>query len=400
MASYRQKKKDSTAAQSVGHANGNARAEGSNRPAAAKDQAVAITSQPVAVSATAVGSAPQTQHEESTKGQHPVNDNSHSVAARVLARLEEIDSHMSRLSNDIETRTVSSERELNTSLQQMHSLITSDTLSLATRVSEALGQQSIAIAEIGSAVRQLQTVIQETANRPAPAPAASVASEPTTKKENVEQVLASLREKTTTTSAAPKQSSSTKSTWEEIRSAFLQEHDKGGDKPPVAEPVVAELRAPEPVDEPLEEQIDIPSIADPSLLSEDELRKIVIDRERLISTLIRRVQKKSRQTPICSSEQLANLRDGLPQDLAARVDQSLAALNEQIRLGELELSLERARVSRQLATLAVTREKLDGRARSMGLSISEDGAVEGEIDAALKRGSKGRRWLGVMGFGN
>ena len=34
------------------------------------------------------------------------------------------------------------------------------------------------------------------------------------------------------------------------------------------------------------------------------------------------------------------------------------------------------------------------------MTISEEGILEGNLEASQKRGSKGRRWLNVMGFGN
>jgi hypothetical protein len=191
------------------------------------------------------------------------------------------------------------------------------------------------------------------------------------------------------------------SSWNDIRNAFLTSH---GENVPVEATASAteNVARSAVVERPLAEELEVElplftTIGDPHALSEDELRTAVIDQERTISVLVSRLQKKSRAAQPISREQLEELRETLPEQIQQQVSETLSALNNQHRYAELELSLERARVSRQASQLEVTRERLDARARSMGLEISETGTIQG---TSAKRGSKGRNWLGAMGFGN
>ena len=88
----------------------------------------------------------------------------------------------------------------------------------------------------------------------------------------------------------------------------------------------------------------------------------------------------------------------LPEELAAQVLQTLQQLNELARIGELELSLERARLSRQVNQLAHTRQLLEHNARQIGLTIEEDGTVLNPQNLTLRNGGS-RRWLSKLGFG-
>ncbi|MCA9085720.1 MAG: hypothetical protein KDA81_16785 [Planctomycetaceae bacterium] len=312
------------------------------------------------------------------------------VAARVLAKLDELDGRISRLAED-RSASHGHDQDLSFTIQQLQATIATDSLSLATRFGEALAQQNKAIADIAATLRKLEhsfpagITVGQSADRKT---AHDIDSAEQANTERADDQSGDV----TGSSASP----SGNSTWDEIRNAFLQQHEP---KPVAAEPIEA-VREAEAVPVPPPEDLpEIPSITDIDGLDEEELRKVMLDRETLISALVKRLQRRARTEPVLSPEQLNELRELATEEQQQQIQRGLSTLNEQHRLGELELSLERARVSRQLATLEVTRERLEATARSLGLTINSDGTLEGEIDPNLKRGSKGRRWLGAMGFG-
>ena len=88
----------------------------------------------------------------------------------------------------------------------------------------------------------------------------------------------------------------------------------------------------------------------------------------------------------------------LPQELAAQVLQTLEQLNELARVGELELSLERARLARQINQLDHSRQLIKHNARQIGLTLEEDGTVSNPQKLTL-RNTGSRRWLSKLGFG-
>lgn len=203
------------------------------------------------------------------------------------------------------------------------------------------------------------------------------------------------------------------SSWDEIRDAFLRSHGEGdyvveGDElhsevegtvesQDVCS-IVEESPLENEISEPEDEAPELVTIGDPYALDEEELRAAVIDQERTISILAKRLQKKSMAAQPLTSDQLSEIQESLPEELQSAVSKTLVALNNQMRYSELELSLERARVSRQASQLETTSERLHARARAMGLEIAEDGTLG--PSSGTPRGSKGRNWLGAMGFGN
>jgi len=145
--------------------------------------------------------------------------------------------------------------------------------------------------------------------------------------------------------------------------------------------------------------LEVPEILDPDELSEAELREVFVEREEFIATLISRLRQSHQQ---CSghlpSEKLKAMGEFLPEDLAAQVMQTLQQLDELARIGELELSLERARLSRQLSKLDESRQLLEHHARQLGLTLTDDGTVSTPKKSA-NRGTSSRRWLSKLGFG-
>ncbi|MCA9048181.1 MAG: hypothetical protein KDA89_05600 [Planctomycetaceae bacterium] len=331
------------------------------------------------------------------------------LTARILKKLDQLEAGVAELSARSGGEENSQEANVSAAISEFRAATEAESRELTLRISEALANQNSAILEIAQSLKQLEHRISES----------SAAASSTTSAVREADEESDSDSPTVAQNALSDGAALSNNTWEEIRSAFLRDYDgpdspadapnsgrhrRRSDSEPTHGGVVAADAAsviPLPIqaeaDEPLS---DLPEVIDPHVLDSDQLREIVIAREGLMMNLVRRLQKRHRITPVLSSEQLDSIRTDLPDELIQSVELTLRGLNEQLRLGELELSLERARVSRQLATLELTREKLDATARALGLNLKDDGTLDGEVDPNLKRGSKGRRWLGAMGFGN
>jgi hypothetical protein len=195
--------------------------------------------------------------------------------------------------------------------------------------------------------------------------------------------------------------------WAEIRhdlvmesenegSAFKHEHietiDPGSDPGSISTDDEAEIPECECI-------VEVPQAIDPEKLDEQELRAAFYEREEFITKLISRLrhqyQKSNAHLP---AEQLKHMAEHLPQELAAQVLQTLEQLNELARVGELELSLERARLARQINQLDHSRQLIKHNARQIGLTLDEDGTVSNPQKLTL-RNTGSRRWLSKLGFG-
>jgi hypothetical protein len=145
--------------------------------------------------------------------------------------------------------------------------------------------------------------------------------------------------------------------------------------------------------------LEIPRAIDPESASDQELRDAFREREAFITTLIARIRRQQESaTGQLSADQLRTLVEELPEELAEQVRHTLKQMDDLARMGELELSLERARIARQVNQLAHSRQLLERNARQMGMIVNADGSiVHGPNQAG--RGSGSRRWLGKLGFG-
>ena len=269
------------------------------------------------------------------------------------------------------------------------------------RVHEAILAQNEAIATISSAFRALQQQLPQTVENIVSQYAGNDARETPA----VDAGSPLNNEKAMMASEVSEPSQADR--WAEIKSAFLEEgpaENRSSDS--VDTPVDGEESAEssDDVDRQFIEEThthltELPTLVDAADIPDDELRNAVIDRDRIVSMLTDRLHTQLRQTQPISSEQLREIADSAPEDLSERIDATLKSLEAQSRLGELELSLERARLGRQVSTLETTKHKLSATARQMGLSLQDDGTIEGEVPSKQK-GTRGRRWLGAMGFGN
>lgn len=201
--------------------------------------------------------------------------------------------------------------------------------------------------------------------------------------------------------------SSVSRSWEQIKSEMMTKGELTESssavkpqKPATALPEVAQLTSDRHFRLPEQDlSLEIPKAIDPETVSDQELRDAFREREAFITTLIARIRRQQESaTGQLSAEQLRTLAEELPDELAEQVRHTLKQMDDLARMGELELSLERARIARQVNQLAHSRQLLERNARQMGMIVNADGSiVHGPNQAG--RGSGSRRWLGKLGFG-
>lgn len=145
--------------------------------------------------------------------------------------------------------------------------------------------------------------------------------------------------------------------------------------------------------------LEVPSVVDPDSLTDAELRQVFVTREEFILTLISRLRQSHQQSSgHLPAEKLKGMSEHLPASLEAQVMQTLQQHDDLARIGELELSLERARLSRQLSKLEESRQLLERYARQLGFTLTDDGIVSNP-QKPVNNGSNSRRWLSKLGFG-
>ena len=220
--------------------------------------------------------------------------------------------------------------------------------------------------------------------------------------------------------------------WESIRSAFLVEHEITPDADGASttdnsieavQPADADFSAGTLEDRALEDSLQTTEdsaafdkttedcdadldfkhsdiIADLDSLDESMLKSLVTKQEQFISELICRLRAKHDSRPTMTAEQLESVQQFADEPLAEEIRNTLAVLNDQQRQGELELSLERAKLSRRHTELDQLEARIAGRARTLGVTITDNGDLAEAAVTERGTGTKSRRWLGAMGFGN
>lgn len=337
------------------------------------------------------------------------------ASARILKRLDQLEQRLA----DQRQLTESSDPAAGERLEELH---------------RALQDQNTAIACIASAVSGLQASLAEQISETVTESIRQhKLSEPPAGPEVEDPSETSTTEKSPTTRPAPATDSASAGSssdspgdrWAQIRAAFLADNDdvdndgestrestseEAADTVPEPPPVTSSCERDESsvsVDPAAEREVEqtqailnaIPTLVEAARVPDEELRSVLVDRDRFIAMLTGRLQSTLRRSQPLTNQQLKDVSEMAPEEVQQRIEQTLNALDSQVRLGELELSLERARIARQASTLESTREKLAAAARAIGLTLHDDGTLEGETEAS-PRGSRGRNWLGAMGFGN
>jgi hypothetical protein len=201
--------------------------------------------------------------------------------------------------------------------------------------------------------------------------------------------------------------SSVTQSWEQIRSEMMAKSDLDDENGSSSDskcagqlPEVAQLSSDRHFRLPDQDpSLEIPPTVDPAKVSHEELRDAFLQREAFITTLIARIRRQQDlATGQLSPDQLRSLVNDLPEELASQVRHTLKQMEDLARMGELELSLERARIARQVNQLEHSRQTIEFNARQLGLSLNADGTLSGSTSQP-GRGSSSRRWLGKLGFG-
>ncbi len=274
------------------------------------------------------------------------------------------------------------------------------------RIERALEQQTSAISVIAQAVAQLQSVTPSTAVDDHRAIETDEAAAATSSVESQSEEEPKADEPPAVADA-----------WAQIRDALLAEdssdaaaEDDAGSKADgtteeehchTSEPAPATTEKCDFTDvaEFVVPADQLPQLVDPAGLSVEELHAAVHERDEFITLLMNRLQTRIQKLQPMTTDQLRELAKTLPGELQKRTLDTLTLLDSQVRLGELELSLERAQLARRKSRLESAQERLAASARVLGLTLTDDGVVEGEVSIANK-GTRGRQWLGAMGFGN
>ncbi|HID21994.1 MAG TPA: hypothetical protein EYP14_06290 [Planctomycetaceae bacterium] len=131
---------------------------------------------------------------------------------------------------------------------------------------------------------------------------------------------------------------------------------------------VPEIPAPEPI------ELDKADL--------EQLREAIEARDAYISYLLKKLKVAPTIAPPVDWEALQNTPDELKQKLQELQEQ----LTEKLRLAEVDLSLERARLAREEAALRLREEQLEQRLKQYG--FEEADSADGENDSKRRR-----RWL-------
>ena len=166
--------------------------------------------------------------------------------------------------------------------------------------------------------------------------------------------------------ATPKPVAGHVRSWAEIRSEMMS----GGElseapvavipEPAIDLPEVTQLSSDRHFRLPAQDpSLEVPATVDLDAISDSQLRDAFREREEFITTLIARIRRQQETaTQQLSIEQLRQLVIELPEELAAQVRHTLKQMNDLARMGELELSLERARIARQVNQLEHSRQTI------------------------------------------
>ncbi|GAB4151052.1 MAG: hypothetical protein Tsb009_26220 [Planctomycetaceae bacterium] len=147
-------------------------------------------------------------------------------------------------------------------------------------------------------------------------------------------------------------------------------------------PNIPEVEAPEAID-----------IANATL---QELQAAVETRDAYIGYLIRKMRAVENSTRFAGN--WADL-ENVPDELRARLEEYGQKLQDARKMAEVENSLERARLARESARLALLDQQLQKQMKRMGISNGENPSEESESEGQEPKKKKGS-WRKLLGVGN
>ena len=121
----------------------------------------------------------------------------------------------------------------------------------------------------------------------------------------------------------------------------------------------------------------------------DELQRACAERDTYIVQLTRMLRSRRAVSLPDNWDDIVEV----PEEQKARVDQLATRLEEQVRLAEVEMSLERARLSRERMQLQTDHEKIDKHLKRLGLTSLD----ELETIAVENGSTSDRRWMRFLG---
>ena len=180
---------------------------------------------------------------------------------------------------------------------------------------------------------------------------------------------------------------------EQIPETVLEEvpQDFGTDTTSETEPLVEPGELPE-----LPEKVDFDSA------TKEELRDAIISRDEYIKTIVDHLSAARKQFGIQSPENWEDLQ-GCPQELIEKVQQLEKQLEDQLRLGEVSLSLERARLSREETQLNLAKIQIQKELRKQGIDPQTIPGLESNsetADSPVEEKTNGTKWLNMLRINN
>lgn len=137
------------------------------------------------------------------------------------------------------------------------------------------------------------------------------------------------------------------------------------------------------------EPLDPPPAVDPETADVETLRAALVARDEYIAHLAKRLRVAQSRFPLPNDwTELAQAPDSLVQ----RLNFLVGTLQENLRLAEVEFSVERARLGRAESKLRLQQEQVDKAARRVGLREENQSQAAGDEDG---KGSRWRRMLGI-----
>ncbi len=145
------------------------------------------------------------------------------------------------------------------------------------------------------------------------------------------------------------------------------------------------------------ERSDSPTLSEPPLpvdfdsADQQQLCDAIRDRDEFISLLLRRLSSPDANTEFPDWEQLNCVPEDLHRELLGLRDR----LQAKLRVAEVDLSLQRAKLAREDARLTIKANQLAQQMKKLGLSPEEPGSKTGGTRASNEGSgaAQGRRWL-------
>lgn len=144
------------------------------------------------------------------------------------------------------------------------------------------------------------------------------------------------------------------------------------------------------------EPVDPPQSIDLTTADLEQLQEAIESRDSYIGYLIRRLRaSESQSVPTGDWKNLENV----PQELRDKLEEYESKLENMLRLAEVELSLERARLGREQAKLRVREHQIESERKRHGLLGEAANEQTGEQSPERNDSEASNRWLRMLGMG-